>query len=164
MTKKLQFHTFVYTSLLCISLKLLNSTIDALLSTAGNFFIKKVHSNSNIILHCTHNERAKASNIIKAPVTTSTHQKLLKWRLFVIYLWFLQGPSHSKKKCEISHLGGGGIWTKLGHFHPFLIFFLLCPKSCKSAQKFFLVWGGGYPLIGKSKLFGHIKEKTCNFL
>ena len=27
-----------------------------------------------------------------------------------------------KKKCKILHLGGG-VWTKLGHFHTFFIFF-----------------------------------------
>ena len=48
-----------------------------------------------------------------------------------------------KKKCEISHLGGG-VWTKLGHFKTF--FFLLCPKSCKSAKKFFSSMVEGYLL------------------
>ena len=35
--------------------------------------------------------------------------------------------SKKKKKGEISHLGGG-VRTKLGHFHTFLFFFLSCPK------------------------------------
>ena len=59
-----------------------------------------------------------------------------------------------RKKCEISHLGGG-VRTKYGHFHTFFIFFLSCPKSCKSAKNFFLIWEGGYPLTWKSKFFGH---------
>ena len=53
-----------------------------------------------------------------------------------------KGSSHSKKKkCEISHLGGGSgqNWVI---FTLFFIFFLLCPKSCKSAKKFFSSMGG----------------------
>ena len=60
-----------------------------------------------------------------------------------------------KKKCVISHLGGG-VSTKLGHFHTFFIFFFhVGPKSCKSAKNFFLEWGGGYHPPESQIFFGH---------
>ena len=45
----------------------------------------------------------------------------------------------TQKKCEISHLGGGQ--DKIGSFSHFFIFFLSCPKSCKSAKKIFFCIG-----------------------
>ena len=47
----------------------------------------------------------------------------------------------------------GEIWTKFGHFHTFFISFLLCPKSFKSAKKFFLVRGEGTPLMCETKFW-----------
>ena len=53
-----------------------------------------------------------------------------------------------------------GVWTKLGHFHTFFIFFLSCPKSCKSAKKIFFSMGGRVPPYLKVKIFWTFKGKT----
>ena len=84
--------------------------------------------------------------------------------LTFVVLVKLLGTFSLKKKSVKFRTWGGGVRTKLGHFHTFLIFFLSCPKSCKSAKNFFLLWGVGYPLTWKSKFFGHLREKSCNFL
>ena len=60
---------------------------------------------------------------------------------------------------------GAGVRTKLAHFHTFFIFFLSCPKSCKSAKKIFCSrkGGGGYPLAWKSKFFDILGKNLVIF-
>ena len=43
--------------------------------------------------------------------------------------------SLKKKKCEISHLGGG--LAKIGSFSHFFYFFLLCPKIMQICKEIF---------------------------
>ena len=51
---------------------------------------------------------------------------------------FLREVLNRKKKCEISHLGGG-VWTSLGHFHTFFLLVLIHSNQ----QRKVLFWGGG---------------------
>ena len=76
----------------------------------------------------------------------------------------LLGKVSLKKKSVKFHTWGGRGLDKIGSFsHFFYFFFLLCPKSCKSAKKiFFSIGGWGYPLP-KSHNFLDILGKSWNF-
>ena len=60
------------------------------------------------------------------PIETIETPEVIKTFLAIEIINTLKskGSSHSKKKkkCEISHVGGG-VWPKLGHFHTFFLFF-----------------------------------------
>ena len=66
-------------------------------------------------------------------------------QMFDLFICFVasKGKVSLEKKSVKFHTWGRGVMTKLGHFHTFFIFFLLCPKSCK---EIFFSMGGGYPL------------------
>ena len=68
-----------------------------------------------------------------------------------------KGNSHSKKKCEISHLGGGGGQDIIGSFSHFFIFFSYVLNHTNLQRKSFFS-------MGKVNFFGIIREKPCNFL
>ena len=82
-------------------------------------------------------------------------------RKSVFSFWGAQKSFFDLKKL---YLAFGGVWPKLGHFHTFFIFFLLCSKSCKSAKKFFSSIGGRVPPFLKVKIFWHIRGKLCETL
>ena len=68
------------------------------------------------------------------------HTKLSK-----TFKTFREGLTRKKKKkCEISHLGGGQ--DKIGSFSHFFIFFFYVLNHANLQRKFFLVWGEGTPL------------------
>ena len=97
--------------------------------------------------------------MVMANNTRSTIQRLRKSKK---YFQTLREVLTQKKKCEISHLGGGQ--DKIGSFsHFFFFFFFHVLNHANLQRKFFLV-GGRVPLTWKSTFLGHIREKPCNFL
>ena len=73
------------------------------------------------------------------------------WKKMNMNIPIREGLTQKKKKVWNFILGGAGQnWVI---FTLFFIFFLLCPKSCKSAKKFFYSMGGRVPPYLKVKKF-----------